>query len=138
MKIAMKYVGGAIGILFTVGLLYYLIYIYDQSTTIADTVTKEQMNTQKELVEYGIMKYDGREIAGATAISYIKSVVGEYGIPVSVTTSGGNFEVCDSSVYADLRNISSIYYINPMSQYFVTVIRDSNDIIESVEVVYVP
>ena len=49
MKIALKYIGGAVGILMVIGLLYYSLFVYDGSVAIADMVTKEQVETEEEL-----------------------------------------------------------------------------------------
>ena len=50
-------------------------------------VTQEQLDTEQELLEHGITKYEGYEINGATAITYIKSIIETYdGILIEVKT----------------------------------------------------
>ena len=139
MEVAKKFLLGSATLLITVGLVYIGISIYSRAVRTADIVSKEQQDTEKEVMEHGITKYDGYEINGSTAVTYIKSVIKRHGgVSFEVTTSKGTFSITDSSHYGDFRNIDSAYYINPMAEYLVTVIRDSNGAITSVALEYVP
>ena len=138
MSAAKKFLYGAFIIAVTVALIYMGMNVFKKASGTVEVVTAEQEATGQTVAEYAVMRYDGYEISGATAISYIKTVIQKYDVPVEVTTSGGAFTCIDQSLFAEFRDISSSYYINPMQHYDVTVVRDGNDVIEKVEIVYSP
>lgn len=139
MSIVKKAIMISVGLIITVALCYLGIAMYKKATNTINIITENQDKTAQTMNEYAIMRYDGYEISGATAISYIKTVVAQYGIPVKVETSeGSSFTCTDSSVFKDFRDIGSSYYINPMKQYNVNVTRNQNDVITQVLIQYVP
>lgn len=138
MDTARKFLYGAITLAVTVFLIYMGMRIFNKASYTADVISTEQEETGQLVEEYAIIRYDGYKITGATAVSYIKTVVQKHDIPVDVTTPNGAFSCMDKSIFPEFRNISSSYYINPMKQYEVRVVRDGNDVIERVEVTYSP
>ena len=136
MSVVQKFLLGAAGLLLTISLIALGVNMFEKSKTIADRMAKEQDSVAVALEEQGITKYDGYTINGSTAINYIK-VVNASGIDVEVTTSNGTFTVSDDSLYASLRDIHSDKYINPLKEYRCTVVRDKNNEIIKVVLVYV-
>lgn len=134
--VAKDFLKGAFILAITVALLYMGYRVFGKASDTADIVTQQQTETSQTIEEYAIMRYDGYEISGATAISYIKTVIRKYDVPVEVTTSTESFTCSDQSAFSKFRDIGSTYYINPMDQYKVTVVRDYNDVITKVEIIY--
>ena len=116
----------------TISLIYIGYNQFHKARDVTDAVTANQDKMTKEMLEHDITKYEGYSISGATAISYIKSVVGQYDIHVSIITVAGTMDIVDTTHFTDFRDINSSYYINPMMQYSVTVERDNNDVIVKV------
>lgn len=139
MSIVKKVIYNAFGLLITVALIFtgYRIYLKAQET--ADGFSENQERTNQNIEEYAITKFEGYEINGSQAIYYAKEVIGKYDIPVTfkTTTIPAGFTVSDSSLYNDFRDINSSYYINPIVQYLVEVVRDENDVITGVVLSYV-
>ena len=136
MSVIQKFLLGAAGLLLTISLITLGIQMFEKGKTVADMMAKEQDSIAVVLEEQGITKYDGYEINGSTAINYIK-VVNAAGINVEITTSNGTFTVSDDTLYASLRDIHSDKYINPLKEYACTVVRDENNAIMKVVLVYV-
>ena len=125
----------AVVLMTLVSLIYIGLSLFDRARNTASNLEESQMYTDRVTQEYGIMKYDGLEITGSAVITYIKSLVEVYNIPATITTANKTYTVSDTSLYSEFRKTSSQYYINPMSKYVVTVIRDANDAITSVKIV---
>ena len=136
MSVVQKFLLGAAGLLLTVSLIALGVQMFEKGKKVADIMSNEQDNIAVALEEQGITKYDGYQINGSTAINYIK-VVNAAGVVVEITTSNGTFTVSDDMLYASLRDIHSDKYINPLKEYQCTVVRDENNTIIKVMLVYV-
>ena len=136
MSVIQKFLLGAAGLLLTISLIALGVNMFEKSKKVADRMAQEQDSVAVALEEQGITKYDGYQISGSTAINYIK-VVNSAGVDVEITTSNGTFTVSDDSLYASLRDIHSDKYINPLKEYRCTVVRDENNVIIKVVLVYV-
>ena len=140
MHISKEMLLSAVGLMFTVALIFIGYSVFSRSVDAATFFGRQQDDTIQALEEYPITKYDGYEIRGSMAINLIKEVIGSYdGITVEVitTTMPEGFTVTDSSQYALFRDLSSAYYINPIVQYLVTAERDGNGVITSIQIEYV-
>ena len=132
-----KYLFSFAGLTLTVLLLYSGMSIYERSKGAADILMQKQEERVKEWEEYDIVKYDGYEISGSMAITYLKQIVDCYRIPVTVVTEKEAFTVEDSSVYGNLRKVESGFYMNPFKKFVCEVHRDVNDVITGVRLTYV-
>lgn len=141
---ARKMIYGAVALLLTVGLIYIGLNMYDRASRTADSVERNQAYTERVTQEYGITKYDGLEITGSTAITYIKQLIGVYEVPVDlniVRATDGQVKtntITDSTNYSKFRDSTSNYYINPMKMFTVSVERDKNDVIVKVIITQKP
>lgn len=136
MSVVQKFLLGAAGLLLTISLIAVGLQMFEKSKKVADMMAKEQDSVAVALEEQGITKYDGYQINGSTAINYIK-VVNAAGVDVEVTTANGTFIVSDDTLYASFRDMHSDKYINPLMEYRCTVVRDANNVIVKVALVYV-
>ena len=136
MSVVQKFLLGATGLLLTISLIAVGLQMFEKSKKVADMMAKEQDSVAVALEEQGITKYDGYQINGSTAINYIK-VVNAAGVDVEVTTANGTFIVSDDTLYASFRDMHSDKYINPLMEYRCTVVRDANNVIVKVALVYV-
>lgn len=126
-----------VGMVITVGLCYIGITMFKRSSDVSETLMNNQSDTAREVQEYDVTRFDGFEISGSTAVSYIKTVVVKYGLSVEVTTTIKSFTCTDSTFFTEFRDIGSDYYINPMKQYKVEVVRDDNGALQKVKIAYV-
>lgn len=138
MGMAKKILYSAVGLVITVALIYAAVGLLDRSKRLADAISREQDRELKAFSEYSITKYDGYKISGSQVIGYVKSLVSTYGTTVEITTETATFSVSDSSLFGALRDIDSIYYVNPLKMYECSVVRDVNDAITEVQIVVVP
>ena len=136
MSVVQKFLLGATGLLLTISLIAVGLQMFEKSKKVADMMAKEQDSVAVALEEQGITKYDGYQINGSTAINYIK-VVNAAGVDVEVTTANGTFIVSDDTLYTSFRDMHSDKYINPLMEYRCTVVRDANNVIVKVALVYV-
>lgn len=135
MSVIQKFLLGAAGLLLTISLIAIGVQMFEKGKKVADIMVKEQEGVAVALEEQEITKYDGYQINGSTAINYIK-VVNAAGVDVEITTSKGTFTVSDDTLYASFRDIHSDKYINPLIEYRCTVVRDANNTIMKVRLVY--
>lgn len=136
MSVVQKFLLGAASLLLTISLIVIGVQMFEKAKKVADVMANEQEGVAVALEEQGITKYDGYQINGSTAINYIK-VVNAAGVDVEVTTSNGTFTVSDDTLYASFRDMHSDKYINPLMEYRCTVVRDTNNVIVKVVLVYV-
>lgn len=137
MQVSKQFLLEAVGLTLTVAVIFTGVRIYNRASQIIQIIEQRQEQQLQYLEEYEIIRYDGNCIIGSTAISYIKEMVGRYGLPITVTTGAGKFEITDSSQYAALRNLESEYYINPLGQFRCRVERDENEGIQGILLDYV-
>lgn len=137
MSVVSKYLFSFAGLTLTVLLIYSGMSIYEKSKSTANMLIEKQEERVQDWEEYDIVKYDGYEISGSMAISYLKQVVDNYMVPVTVITEKEVFTVEDSSVYGMLRKTESEFYVNPFKTFVCEVNRDVNDVITGVKLTYV-
>lgn len=126
-----------LGLIFTVGLCLIGVRMYRRAVAVVEVSETSQGDLAQEVYEYEVTKFDGFTVSGATVMSYIKTVVTKYGIPVEITTTDNTFTCIDSTYFAEFRSIGKDHYINPMKQYAVTVVRDENSALQKVIIEYI-
>ena len=136
MSVVQKFLLGAAGLLLTVSLITLGLQMFEKGKKVANIMSSEQDRITVTLEEQNITKYGGHEINGSTAMNYIK-VVNAAGIAVEITTENRTFTVSDDSLYASFRDMHSDKYINPLKEYQCTVVRDENNAILKVVLMYV-
>lgn len=109
-----------------------------RSRILSETVIESQDRVLQQEQEYNVVKYDGYPINGSIALNYLKSVIADYGIPVTIIKGSVEIVITSSEQFASLRNIDSDNYINPMKDYQCEVHRDVNDMISGVDLTEVP
>jgi len=96
MGVSKKFIIGAVELAVAVVLIYATIRIFSRSETVIDVVSTEQQKTGQGIAEYNVTRYDGYKIEGSTVISYVKTVIQDYEIPVEITTSINTFTCIDN------------------------------------------
>lgn len=132
MQISKEFLMEAVGLSLLVALALIGMQLFQRSIKITEMLNEEQEKKITEMEEYEIVKYDGLFVDGMTVISYIKTMVNVYGLPVHVTDDKRSFTVSDTSEFGNLRNMESDWYINPVEQYECTVKRDENGAINNI------
>ena len=133
MHISKEFLLEAVGLSLVVALILISMQIFQRAVKVTTLLEQNQEQQLRKLEEYEIVKYDGLQIDGMTAISYIKKMTGTYGIPVQVATEKGIFKVREQSQYSSLRDIDSEQYINPLMKYRCEVVRDENEVISEIK-----
>lgn len=136
MQISKQFLIEAVGLILTVSLILTGVRLYQRANRAVVMMEQRQDRQFQQMEEYEIVKYEGYSIDGTTAIAYIKYLVGTYGLPVTVTTAGGTFQVAERLQYANLRNMESEQYINPLGKFDCEVLRDENSAIVGAALVY--
>ena len=136
MQISRQFLIDAVGLLLTVSLILMGMKLYQKAERAAGILEERQNRQLQELEEYEIVKYEGYSIGGTTALAYIKNLVGNYGLPVTVTTASGTFQVTERSQYGNMRDMESEQYINPLEKFSCELLRDENDAIMGALLLY--
>ena len=134
MRISREFLQEAVGLSLLVALILISVQLFQRATKLTTLLEERQEQKIAELEEYEIVKYDGLFVDGMTAISYIKKMVGTYGIRVNVTTVKGNFTVTGTEDYGALRNPASENYVNPLAKYLCKTVRDENGVISGIRI----
>ena len=133
MHVSKEFLMEAVSLSLLVALILISIQMFERANKITALLEEGQEKQIMELEEYEIVRYDGFQIDGMTAIGYIKTVVGTYQLPVIVTTKTNTFVVKERNEYSSLRDPNSEKYIYPLSLYLCEVIRDENESIKEIE-----
>lgn len=136
MHISKQFLIEAVGLILTVSLILTGVKLYQRANRMVTIMGQRQNKQIQQMEEYEIVKYEGSVIDGTTAVAYIKYLVGTYGLPVTITTAGGTFQVAGHLQYANLRNMESEQYINPLGRFQCEVFRDENSAIIGASLMY--
>ena len=134
MHVSKEFLMEAVGLSLLVALILISVQMFQRAVKITSLLEEGQEQRISELEEYEIVKYDGLQIDGMTAISYIKRMTGTYGLPVNLSTTMGEFVLSGEYEYEELRNIASEKYINPLAKYRCEIVRDENEVITEIEI----
>lgn len=136
MQISKQFLIEAVGLILTVSLILTGVRLYQRASRVVTMMEQRQDRQFQQMEEYEIIKYEGCSIDGTTAVAYIKHLVGTYGLPVTVTTVDGTFQIAERLQYVNLRNMESDQYINPLGRFNCEVLRDENSAIIGASLVY--
>ena len=134
MNVSKEFLLEAVGLSILVALLLVSVQLFQRATKLTALLEEGQEQQITELEEYEIVKYDGLEVDGMTAVNYIKRMIGTYKLPVEVTNTNEEF-VVKKEDYSELRNINSEKYINPLAVYHCEVLRDENQAISKIRII---
>lgn len=134
MRVSKEFLMEAVGLSLLVAFILISVQMFQKANKITMLLEEGQEQKFMELQEYEIVRYDGLEIDGMTAIGYIKTMVGTYQIPVAVATQKSSFIVTGKEDYASLRDSASDKYIHPLSLYLCEVIRDENGSVKEIKI----
>jgi len=132
MQISKEFLMEAVGLSLLVALIFISMQMFQKAAKVTSLLESKQEEKIMMLEEYEITKYDGLSIDGMTAASYIKKIVGGYGLPVIVICGQKSFSVTDRSEFGMLREVDSEKYISPYATYRCQVIRDENEVITEI------
>ena len=133
MQVSKEFLLEAVGLSLLVALILISVHLFQRGTKLAGLLEENQEQQITRLEEYELVKYDGFWIDGMTAVGYIKTVTGSYELPVEITTTEC-FTITKREEYAQLRDIDSERYINPLAKYYCEVQRDANGVIEKIKI----
>ncbi len=133
MSVIKEFILFAAGMVMTVSLAVIGFNIYSKAADVGRNIAEREQYALKELKEYDVMRFDGNEVDGSRAISYIKRIYATRDIPIEVTNEVKSF-VVDGDSIEEIRNTASAYYLNPLKKYFVTVFTDANDEAEKIKI----
>ena len=134
MQVSKEFLIEAVSLSLLVALILISVQMFERANKITALLEEEQEKQILELEEYEIVRYDGLQMDGITTIGYIKTVVGTYQLPVTVTTETNTFVVKGREEYSSLRDPDSEKYIYPLSLYFCEVVRDENESIKEIKI----
>jgi len=134
MHVSKEFLMEAFGLSLLVMLILISSGMFRKAMELTSCLEMKQEETLTELEEYDIIRYDGMKVDGMTAIGYIKTAVGEYHLPVRVTTENGSFSVLEKQQFAALREPGAEYYVDPLTMYQCRVERDENGSFAEIEI----
>lgn len=134
MQVSKEFLIEAVGLSILVALLLISMQLFQRAAKISTLIEKEQMTQISELEEYEIVKFEGMVVDGITAINYIKRMTGVYELSVNIITEKGEFMISELEECAELRNINSDKYMQPLAKYCCGLIRDENKVITKIKI----
>lgn len=135
MSISKEFLMEAVGLSLLVALILIGMQMYQKTMKITTLIAKNQEQTITDLEEYELVKYSDLSIDGISALGYIKKVVGEYHIPVTVEDEQSCFSVTGKEDFGLLREIDSEKYINPYALFTCRIIRNENGVITEIRLI---
>lgn len=132
MHISKEFLMEAVGLALLVALILIGMQLFQKAVQVTSLLEQEQKQKISELEEYEIIQFDGLQMDGMTAISYIKKMIGTYNLPVCVDAGSGEFMVTGRNQYSRLREPEDEMYMNPLAMYRCVVSRDANEVITGV------
>ena len=126
MSVIKEFVMFSAGLVITVSLVMVSFGIYRRAAALGNGIMAREQNTFMEMWDYELTRFDGSEIDGSKAISYIRKVYAGFDVPITVTNGRKTFTVDGESI-DKIRDSASDYYMNPMKKYKVRVYFDEND-----------
>ena len=132
MHVSKEFLTEAVGLALLVALLMLGFQMFTRAETLLQRLDREEERRIKELSEYEVVKYDGREIDGITAVSYIKNMVSNYGMQVVLCVGTESVVVQKGEQLSLLRDADTDYYVEPWKLYDCRIIRNENESIEQI------
>lgn len=135
MNISKEFLMEAVGLSLLVALILIGMRMFQRTIKITNLLEHQQEQKINELEEYELVKYEGLVIDGMTALGYIKNVVGEYRLTVTIEEMQRKFSISDRAEFGQLRNVDSEKYISPYGFYQCRISRDENEAITEIYLV---
>ncbi|MBR6359411.1 MAG: hypothetical protein IKS11_07155 [Lachnospiraceae bacterium] len=138
MNVVKEFILLAAGLILTVALAITGFQIFRNADRMGHALSESGQKRLEEFSEYELNKYEGLEVSGSRIITYVKQLNSEYDAEILLTVSnpasgeGFTYELSEAPGWQALRDTSSVYYINPLKKYTVTVVKDENAALESV------
>ncbi len=133
MSVIKEFILFAVGMIITVSLAVISINVYSKAEEVGRGIAEREQYALNELKEYDVMRYDGTEVDGGKAISYIRRMYSTRDIPIEVKYGGKSF-VVDGDSISGIRDTASVYYLNPLKKYYISVSTDENDAVREIVV----
>ena len=105
MHISKEFLMEAVGLSLLVALIFVSMQMFQRAVKVSTLLNAEQEEKIIMLEEYEIVKYDGLQVDGLTAVNYIKKMVGNYELPIVVETGAESFYVTKRDDFEMLRDI---------------------------------
>lgn len=139
MESAIKGLLMAAGVVLTCMVIGIGFYMAREAKSTAMSSAESLSDFKREISEKDINRFDDREVTGSDVVNFtrkeLRKYKGEEEAPVTVMiiTTLGNHTYQNNSVLNELRDITSIRYVNPLAMFQGKVVRDDNDVIIRVE-----
>lgn len=129
MQISKQFLLDAAGLVLTVSLVLTGVQLFGRTEKMVQTMKERQTRQLRLMEEYDAVRYDGYELDGTTAFCYVKTMVGDYGLPITITTPAGTACITERSQYGSMKDEKSKAYLNPFKKFLCEVQWDENDAI---------
>lgn len=130
MNVSKEFLMEAVGLSLLVALLMFGVQMFQNASGLMKYMEERQEETLTRMQEYEIVQYDGQILDGITAISYIKTMVNQYALPVRIETAETIYEVKTGKEAAMLRDSTSEYCMSAFQEYECHVVWGENKNVE--------
>lgn len=137
MSVTKEFILLAAGLIITVSLIFIGFGVYRKAASVGIMLADKQEKKMNDIAEYELMKYENTDVNGSKVIKYIQQVSTEYDVGINITVANPDlytYRLSEISSFSELRDISSPYFINPLKLYKITVKKDVNAVLDSIEI----
>lgn len=139
MESAIKGLLMAAGVVLTCIVIGIGFYMAREAKSTAMSSAESLSDFKREISEKDINRFDDREVTGSDVVNFTRKELRKYKsgqeapVTVKISTSSGNYIYENSTLLKELRDITSVRYVNPLAMFQGKVVRDDNDVILRVE-----
>ncbi len=128
----------AAGVILTCMVIGVGFYIAREAHSTALASSNKLSEYKKDIQESSYTKYDGMNVSGSDVVNFAKKNLISYDaenlapVYVSIKTSTHEEIYVSNQYLKNLRDFSHVRYVNPISMFVGSVVRDANDVIVGV------
>ncbi len=139
MESAIKGLLMAAGVILTCMVIGIGFYMAREAKSTAMSSAESLSDFKRELSEKDINRFEDREVTGSDVVNFTRKELRKYksgeeaAFSIKISNFQGSYTYQNNTVLKELRNITSVRYVNPLAMFLGKVVRDDNDVIIRVE-----
>ncbi len=139
MESAIKGLLMAAGVVLTCMVIGIGFYMAREAKSTAMSSAESLSDFKREISEKDINRFEDREVTGSDVVNFTRKELRNYKsgeespVTIKINTVSGNYTYENNAVLKELRDITSVRYVNPLAVFEGKVVRDDNEVIIRVE-----
>lgn len=137
MDVTKEFILMAAGLIMTVSLIFAGFSVYRKASETGMILAERQEKKISAIADFELNKYEGLSINGSKILRYVKQMSSTYDADIMITVANPEeytYKISELDSLGSLRKVDSKEYINPLRYYTVTVNKDDNAAVCSIEI----